>query len=75
MEAIAAASQGGSTFLLWEREAHYSGSTDARQHTERVCGVTYMKTDEAGKAAVIATFRQPSQVCMHAPVLMQRSCH
>lgn len=59
---IAAASDAGSTFLLWEREAHYNGSRDAKPHTEKICGVSYMKKDDAGKATVIATFRQPSQV-------------
>lgn len=63
MHPIAASyEQDGSVFLLWERKAEYSrGST---KHMEDICGVTYVKM-EAGKASVIATFRQPSAVRPH----------
>ena len=52
----------GSVFLLWERKAKYSDSSDGKQHSEDICGVTYVKKNNDGNASVIATFRQPTPV-------------
>lgn len=54
----------GSVFLLWERLAKYSDLGDGKTHKEDICGVTYVRKNKDNKASVIATFRQPSPVCV-----------
>ena len=54
----------GSVFLLWERKASYTESGNGM--TEDISGATYVKQNKDGQATVIATFRQPTPVCLAA---------